>query len=192
MKYRDEILYRKEVIGKVHNGEKLSKQEREWLVTHKVYNEILGYPFLSVDILEIEKKCSINIKVEECNHNSRIAPVFGIPLGKGEIVACFDTFDRKGEKNTKPIKMLSLDVETKKEFNIECHSSSGLLTIFYQCDYYDDKMKMYKRESSYGANLSFAMIEEKICDNKYRFRCKSPLSDTFDALIFVVEWRQSD
>lgn len=188
MKYRDEILYRKKIFDKVYNGEKLSKQEREWLVTHKVYNEILGYPFLCVDVLEIEKKCSINIKLEECNHTNRIAPVLGVPLGKGKLMTDFDTFDRKGEKTSKPIKMLSLEFGEKKAFDIECYSSLGLLTVLYQCDYYDDKMKIFKRESSSGANLSFAMIEEKIGDNKYRFRCKSPVEDNFDALVFVIEF----
>ena len=43
-------------------------------------------------------------------------------------------------------------------------------------------------ESSMCGKTNYAMKREKIGANKVRYFCKNPDSDSFDALVFTVEW----
>ena len=60
----------------------------------------------------------------------------------------------------------------------------------YGCDYFDTVVNLHMSESSFTMNTDFAMKCEEISSNKVRYYCKEPLSDSFDAIIFTVEWNE--
>jgi hypothetical protein len=49
-------------------------------------------------------------------------------------------------------------------------------------------MKLNTRESSSTGNPSLAIRREVIDEHTIRYYCKSPVSDSFEALIFTVGW----
>ncbi len=102
MKYIQENQYRKSILNKINNGEKLSKEEREWLVTHPLYNTRYNSPdYYRMDVLNLNSKSLviIDIELEHVSYKHRIIPVISVPAQKGEIKTSFEVVDLYGNKS---------------------------------------------------------------------------------------------
>ena len=186
--YEKEIVYREQILQKVRNGIKPSPAERIWAATHPVYNRRLGFPFFNIAIesLDPNKWYLLRIRVESIEYNYRILPIICIPAGKGKIIADFELKDINGNiSRGAPVKMLGLE---SKYSEIKYLSTLGLISVEYECDYFDEKTNLHKRESSSTGNPDFAMIRKNVNEHMVRYCCKSPVGDLFDAMIFTIEW----
>lgn len=188
-----EIQYREAILQKARENIKITPQEREWLVTHPSYNKLLGYPYLNIAIEKIipEKWYSLKITVEDINYDKKINPVISVPAMKGEIICDFELIDYNGNVSKgKPVKMLGFEINCKKrQYEVRYKSKLGLLSVFYECDYFDEKQNLHMRQSSFGGNPAFAMEKHIVSDCITKFCCKVPGRNSFDAMVFTVEKR---
>lgn len=194
MNYDEEIMYRDLILSQARAGKKLTADERFWLVTHPIYNSLLGYPFLNADIVNLESNTCyrIHVKVEDLNYSNSIIPIITVPGGRGKIVTSTTLTNYKGDTIFgKSVKMLALLLDLEhSESGFEYKSDLGLLGVSYQCDYYDDKQQLMIRQSSDTGNGYFAMQRENVGSNKMLYRCKNPINHNFDSLVFSVEWEK--
>ena len=166
--YEYEIRYREMLLQKVRNNSKITSDERIWLVTHPVYNQPLGFPFFNVAIenLEPNKWYLVRVKLESTVRGN-------VSLGK-------------------PVKMLGFELEQHQMSEVKYLSVLGLLSVEYECDYFDEKQNLYKRQASSTGDPSFAMKKEIINNHLVKYRCKSPIGNSFDAMVFTIEWTEAD
>lgn len=192
MNYEEEIHYRNEIMTRVYRGERATAEETLWLATHKLFNWQLGYPYLNADIVQLKAKENyrIKIEIEYLSCANRIIPVITVPGGKGKIITDFQISDYNGNVTTgRPVRMLGVTVSQSHSQTEICYQSDlGLLGISYQCDYFDNKHNLLIRKDSITGDPSFAMIREVLSDNKMLYRCKLPTSDSFDSLVFSIQW----
>ena len=192
MDYIEEMKRRDEILSLAHSGKKITAEDRLWLVTHRAFNRKLGYPYLTKDIIDLSPKMSyrIRIQVESLTYPMRILPIVDVPGGKGKILTDCPLTDHKGNvKISKPVKMLGALVDLnhiKTEFLYQ--SDIGLLGVSYECTYYDEKQHLMIRSSSNTGDTAYAMLREDVSDNKILYRCKSPVGDSFDSLVFSIQW----
>ena len=191
---QEEITKRKNILDKVRNNIKISKEERLWLVTNPVYNLRWGTDAFNIAIEHIEPhKCyTLTIKIESISYDKRIIPIVSVPGAKGKIVAGFQLYDfKENETSRREVKMLGVGINRNapREYEVKYISDLGLVGVQYQCDYFDPKQNLNKRERSSTGNLSLAMRREIVNECTVRYYCKSPVTETFDALIFTIEWR---
>ncbi len=195
MVYKEEIDYRNEILLRVRNGKKISPEERLWLVTHRLINRSLGYPYLNTDIIHLQPKVnySIRVKVENLTISNRIIPVITIPGGKGKLVANTQLTDHNGNISPrKNVKMLGLLIDMNHcESKLSYQSNLGLLGVSYECDYFDDKQGIMLRKNSCVGDPKFAMLCEFLSDNKILYRCKAPTNDSFESFVFSIEWEHN-
>lgn len=192
MNYEEEVRYRNKILSQVRNGEKITSQDRLWLLTHRIINRTMGYPYLNTDIIHLCPKMNyvVRVKVENLTYPGRIIPVITVPGGKGKIVANTFLLDHNGDVTSKkPVKMLGLLVDLNyNEAEFAYQSSLGLLGVSYECDYFDDKQRIMLRKNSCVGDPNFAMLSEVIADNKILYRCKAPTTDSFESIVFSIEW----
>ena len=191
--YKENIEYRASLIKKTLTGGKITKEERNWCLENPAFNESYEEEYLMVDVLKLQPNCSheIRITVEKYSpQRHEIIPVLGVAERKGVIETTSGLLDLNGnevpQQQTKYLGMLINP--DNPQVCVRFKGEKGLLSVAYQCDYYDERENLYKRQSSSGANLAFAMQKTVISETKVRYSCKSPLGKTFDALIFTVEW----
>ena len=60
----EEIEYREKLLKTLRLGGKVEPSEREWLVTHKAFSDIYGWPFLVMDIIELEPNRTYTVTAE--------------------------------------------------------------------------------------------------------------------------------
>lgn len=191
MTYQEEINYREYILSKGSRGEKITAEDRLWLTTHRIYNRIMGYPYINTDIIQLtpKKMYNIHIRLENCTYAGRILPVFSVPGGKGKIIYKNPVRNLKGEVFLgKPVKMLGLFIDSQNpgtEFSY-C-SDLGMLEISFECEYYDENHRLMIRRNS-GDFHGYAMLSEHLAENKIRYRCKPPGTEDFDSFVFSVEW----
>ena len=196
MNYIEEINYRNQLLQRKINGGKISPEEKLWLETHPVYNQILGFPYLNRDIIQLKANgyYRVRIGVESRLVSERIHPIISVPGKKGSILVKNELFDCYGNKVAiRPVKVLGVlynQDSTNAEFIYR--SKLGLLEISYQCEFFDERMRCIRRESSNTGNTMFAMLREKIADNKLRYRCKFPNNQDYNSYVFFVEWSEID
>jgi len=186
-KHEEELKTREQIMNK----DKITKEDRLWLITHSLYNWKLGYPYYNdvIENIEPSKWYKLKMIVEAINYDNYLRYALHIHDKEGKIIGDGIITDINGNVTKKKfVKMLVFDVNPNETNEVYIYSSIGALSIVYGCDYYDPLVKLHKRELSSTGNALFAMIREEIKDNKVRYRCKSPLSDSFDALVFTAEW----
>lgn len=192
MNYEEEISYRNKILSRVRNGEKITSEDRLWLVTHRIINRTLGYPYLNTDIIHLRPEVNycIRVKVESLTYPGRILPVITVPGGKGKIVANTLLADHRGDVTSKKtVKMLGLLVDLNhNETEFSYRSNLGLLGVSYECDYFDDKQHIMLRKNSCVGDPNFAMLSEVLADNKILYRCKAPTNSSFESFVFSIEW----
>lgn len=191
LKYKTEIEYREQLLEKRSMGQRLTEDERFWLVTNPVYNRWHGYPFYNKDVISLRPNIlySIHIKIIEMPDRTPVTITLGVSDRKGKLIS--DEFlldiDGNGTKK-KTTKVLQFDLDKNKtDYYVKFKSEIGLLDISYGCDYYDERMKLFKKESSSTGNPCFAMIKDVISEVKVRYKCKHPKVDMYDMLIFEIE-----
>ena len=183
---------RNEILKKVKSGAKISKEERFFLETTPAYNSALGYPYLFKDVVNINSsdEVTISVVVESISYNEKIIPVISVPAQKGMISTSFELFNYKGElsKDNKT-KVLGVDLSDEhKSTVVQYKSDLSLLAVNYECWCYNMILKKTLPESSMCGKTNYAMSKEVVSENKIRYFCKSPDSDSFDAMVFTVEW----
>lgn len=194
MNYEEEIKYRESLMGKACKGIKITPDERTWLLSHSVYNHLLGYPYYNTVVEKLKPKTwyIITIVIESVAYSKKIYPIISVSAGIGKIITDFpivDLYNRKKESGT-PIKMLSLELEQGEKEKVKFISDLGRLSIEYEAECFNIVMN-YDMSISSGSDTSdFAMIREVINDHKIRYNCKSPEDDSFDAMIFTIEWTE--
>lgn len=188
-----EILHRENIINKVHNKIKISPEERMWLMTHPVYNVRYGADMFNIAIehLEPNKWFCIKLTVESISYDNRMIPVIGVPAGKGKIITDLKLHklsDKPVQLRT-PIKMLGIEsISENCEHFFDYFSELGILSVEYECDYFDKRTRLNMREASSTGNPDLVMRKETIDDHTVRYYCKSPVADVFDALVFNIQW----
>lgn len=183
---------RNEILKKVKSGAKISKEERFFLETTPAYNSALGYPYLLKDVVNINSsdEASLSVVVESISYDEKIIPVISVPAQKGMISTSFELFNYKGElsKDNKT-KVLGVDLSDEhKSTVVQYKSDLSLLAVNYECWCYNMILKKTLPESSMCGKTNYAMSKEVVSENKIRYFCKSPDSDSFDAMVFTVEW----
>lgn len=192
MNHEEEMSYRNKILSRIRNGEKIAVEDRLWLVTHRIINRTLGYPYINTDIIHLHPKVNylIRVKVESLTYPGRIIPVVTVPGGQGSIVANTLLTEHSGNiTSKKAVKMLGLLVDLNhNETEISYQSDLGILGVSYECDYFDDKQHIMLRKNSCVGDPNFAMLSEVLADNKLLYRCKAPTNDSFDCFVFSIEW----
>ena len=183
---------RNEILKKVKSGAKISKEERFFLETTPAYNSALGYPYLLKDVVNINSsdEVSLSVVVESISYDEKNIPVISVPAQKGMISTSFELFNYKGElsKDNKT-KVLGVDLSDEhKSTVVQYKSDLSLLAVNYECWCYNMILKKTLPESSMCGKTNYAMSKEVVSENKIRYFCKSPDSDSFDAMVFTVEW----
>ena len=194
--YSYEINNRNKIMDKIHQGVPITKQERTWLVTHSLFNRVLGFPYFNVCIEKIKPKTLYNVlvKIDNINYNNRITPVFGVPNNKGYIYFNDNIEDIDGNvffpKRVKILGFNKIDKQTKLSF--EYYSDLGLISVYYECNYLDTLVNLSKKECSSTGNPNFAITRNQISDNKITFSCKNPQVNSFDALVFTLTFEEQN
>ncbi len=187
-----QIEYRELLISRALKGERLSLEEKQWLVTNSVFNHKLGPPYTNYEIVKLPSSSNYNlvIKVEKITYENRIIPIISVPSSKGRILCGFPVTNLNGKTSVgKPIKMIGIEnIIVNQEICLEYQSKLGLLAIEYQCDYFDGKQDCNIRKSSSSGDFNFAMFKESLTHNKIRMHCKAPQTDNLEALVFTIEW----
>ena len=183
---------RNEILKKVKSGAKISKEERFFLETTPAHNSALGYPYLLKDVVNINSsdEVSLSVVVESISYDEKIIPVISVPAQKGMISTSFELFNYKGElsKDNKT-KVLGVDLSDEHKSTVAQYKSDlSLLAVNYECWCYNMILKKTLPESSMCGKTNYAMSKEVVSENKIRYFCKSPDSDSFDAMVFTVEW----
>lgn len=81
-------------------------------------------------------------------------------------------------------KDLLFDANLEPENELDLNSKTGEILVEYGCE----SEEANKVELSSVMDTNFSMLREKVDKNKYRYRCKNPLSETYDALVFTIDF----
>ena len=194
MNYKDNISRRKQIEQKAAK-EKLTNEEKGWLYTNPVFNPKFDFPCLQRDIIDIPTKQEIIVTVSVLRYgeNSKIyRPVISV-VGKGKLVVDNELFDhnmrRMTTKETKVLIPLFLKSDT---VSFKAFLESGMLSLAYQCEYYNTLTNVHMCETSDGANLAYGMIKKEMSDGNIVYFCKSPTSAEFGEqdFSFGVDWKK--
>ena len=191
--YEYEIQKRNKIMSR---APKLTIEERTWLMTHRTYNHKFGFPFLSKDIIKLSSNKTYNISVTMLskNYKSYIHPIFSVAAKPGYIIyGDREVEDRKGNMSIgKKIRSLCLEIrENLYNTDFIFNAELGLLEVVYVVSYFDEKSRIYQTTTS-GILANLSMLREDVSDNEVIYKCKNPLSDDFDAMIFSVKWEVLD
>lgn len=189
--YKNELAQRQAIMDKIRNGNSIDTKERTWLMTHSLYNTFYGIDAynISIEKVPLNRTLKLSIVIESCSYSGRIIPIISVPAAQGNIFTTMNLRDYDGHNTNKPIKMLGIEIVNNIQlYKLEYISELGLLGVHYGCDYYDEKLKLCKRESSSTGNPNLAMKKEILDEQAIRYYCKSPLTNAFDALVFRLSW----
>ena len=198
MNYKENIKYRETIEGKAYKSEKMSSEEKWWCISNPMFNPKYDFPCYVRDAISVpkDKKIKVTIEVLDFDKTPNVyRPVIGI-IGNGEILVDFDLVTYSGKKaKCRKTKILIplVDREYRTE-TFELFSIDGLVSIAYQCEYYDKFMKLYKREISDGAYLAYGMKKQVLSENRYIYFCKNPKAqnDDFNSFVFMVNFEFND
>ena len=198
MNYKDNIEYRNSIEEKAYNREKITESEKWWLRSNPVFNPRFDFGCYQRDIIKFKENRDITVTITSlnCKDKTKIfRPAIGV-VGKGSIKVNSQLLDIDGKavdcKETRIL--IPLFNETRNSTTVRVSSKAGLISVWYQCEYYDESVKAYTIEMSDGANLSYGMKKQLISDNEFLYHCKSPTdsTDNFDVYAFSVKIEESD
>ena len=193
MNYQDNINYRRFLEQKTFTTEKLTDSEKWWLSSNPRFNEKFEFPCLQRDVINIPKKHETIITVSVLNYadNTKIYRPVISTIGKGKIKVENELFNSNMEicKKKETRVLIPLFDISRNTVSFNAISESGLISVAYQCEYYSERMKLYVREISDGANLSYGMKRSDLSDNEFVYYCKSPDAsiDNFDSYAFSIK-----
>ena len=198
MNYKESIEYRKQLNGKYFIKEKLTEEEKYWLLSTPTFNPLYEDAFYQEDAIELtsNRKYLITVRVEHMEYKiDDMIPLFsGITKKDTIYTEDMEVFDLKNNIKKTPVRMLGLlNLKLGKEYEFYYNCGSGKLMVEYKCAYYDPKARLYKSESSI-CNMRYAMKKEQLTENKARYSCKHALADKNDlnGFVFTVEWHICD
>lgn len=192
MDFRENIKYRESLEVRACQGEKWTSEEKAWAAMNPIYNPLYDYPVFCRDIITLlpnqKYKITVN-RLSQTVEKDKFIPLLFISHGKGWITTSFPLMDIDMRLTSKTkTKMLGVHFDNKPFLPFEMEAQLGLLSVAYQCEYFDTFMGCFRRDSSHGAALSYGMLKEQIGENKIVYHCKAPFTDSFDAFSFSVEW----
>lgn len=189
--YRQEIAHRAELRQKALSGVKLTEEERLWMETHREFSQIHGAPFLKTDVILLEAGVNYRFDVTflEAAHPDKIYPWFKAPCGIGAIWTEVELTDYRGRKSVgKPVRMLETGISAEnRSFRFSYSSDCGALAVGFFCEYYDQQLHIKTGGYSSGADCLY-LLREDPGPNRVLYRCKSRYADSFDSLVFSLEW----
>ena len=189
----NEIRRRKELLQKANNRT-ITAEEQLWLITHPIYNQQRNDFSLNTSVEHFlpNKWYVFKIKVESVNYNGRIVPQIFVPDKKGKLKTDLILKNYKGEfVSKKSVRMIAFEPDNDSlEYTVEVFSTVGCLSVDYCCDYFDEKHCLHMRKASATGDPNFAMIREFLGEQTVRYYCKSPVVDSFDALVFSLKWME--
>ena len=192
--YEKEIVERERILQKAHTKEKILPEERQWLLTHSVYHLIYKKDAFAsyVERLEAKKWYKFTLTVEDVNYNP-ISILLMVAWGKGKIIMDAESFDKKGNSTTgKPVSGLEFHVESCKSVtHFDFYADLGFLTVEYKTMRYVPYSNIHLYASS-GSDATMAIKRVMVDNHTAKYFCKSPISESFDALIFSLSWREKD
>ena len=196
MNYKENINYRRSIEKKVMEKIKLTDEEKIWLSTNPRYNEKYSFPCLQRDIIAIPKNREINMVISELKNQDKtkiFRPVIGV-VGKGKIKVAVELYDYDMRHcNSKETSILiPLFNRNRDTVSVRIYSELGLISVAYQCEYYDERMRLRVCEMSDGAKLSYGMKRCDISEKEFAYLCKSPTvsNDNFDSYTFSIKTEQ--
>lgn len=196
MDYKENINYRRSIIARVYKSEKLTDEEKWWLKSNPSFNPRFDFPCYQRDVIHIPKNRDVSVTVAAVSYGDKAKiyrPVISV-VGKGAIKVSgklLDTYNNEVDCKETRVLVTLLD-ENRRSTTVTALSKLGLIDIYYQCEYYDERMRLHTREMSNGANLLFGMKKLVVSDNEFLYYCKSPTAlnystDCFNAFVFSVK-----
>lgn len=193
MDYKDNINYRHSLEQKVFVSDKLTDSEKWWCFSNPMFNERFDFPCYKRDVISIPENQETIITLNALSFADNInqyRPVISV-VGEGTIKVEHNLFMPSGKKSKSKktrIFVALLDVN-RNSTSFSVISKSGLISIAYQCEYYDERMRLHKCEFSDGANLAYGMKRKNMKNNKVVYYCNNPTNctDTFDSFVFSIE-----
>lgn len=188
MLVQEEIAYRDSIMKKAYNKQKITPEERIWLITHPLYHLTLGAPFLSEDILKVSPNVlyTVKIKQELVMCENMPVPIIGVPPHKKGYIHM--------NSLEKPVKILGLIFDGISEpIEVKLKTPDGFVSIGYEYTYYDELQHITVCQKS-NSHLGFAMKKEILSDNKILYHCKLPNdkeSNCFEKYVFSIEFNQN-
>ena len=185
MTIQEEIKYRETIMQKAYNRQKLTTEERIWLITHPLYHSKLGAPYLLKDIIKVQPNTlyAVQIKQESVLCANMPVPIIGIPPHKKGFIRI--------NSLEKPVKILGLLFDKLDEpIEVQLKTPEGFISVEYEYTYFDELQNITVRQAS--SNLSFAMKKEYVSDNKVAYHCKLPNNPdfkNFEDYVFSVKWK---
>lgn len=184
----DDIEYRKYLKNK---KEKLTLDEKKWLATHPVYNEILGCSILRADCISIDPKIPYLITVKMVSNDKllRITPTISVPLKKGYIKTndlVYNINHVTVPQNEKIYMLSTCNTYDHPTSEMEYYSDLGCFEISYDCEITDHRGCKYWGSSKMIRGLG--MQKEQISDSKVIYRCNDVTHKIFESYIFSIEW----
>ena len=191
------IEMRNRLMERIHNGEVLPADARQWLQEHPFYSTRYGAPYAIADMLPVAPGKDIAVTIQ-CLHDDPdhpIVPTFTIPFEKNGFVklakvAHSDQDFRGMKQSTK----LSLRLIKGITATLRCRSDSGLLMVTYQGWVPDNKPMPLWAESIQCPR--FAMKKTVHADNLIHYDCcgadmsqehlEEP--EEFNRFSFLVNW----
>lgn len=179
------IAYRDEIMTRVRNREKITKEERNWLQSNPVYNQKYGPDALAIDILYLEPKTKYHVKLSFVGKKSKDTfwTKFTCVLGEGYIEVPNDPKKYGGE-------IYKLSVEFPK-MEFELFTKNGLIQIDYT-QFYFCEINGITSGVSGSTDPRLAMKKTILADTKILYSCKAVDSDDFESYQFLVEWWKTE
>ena len=193
MNYKDNINYRHSLEQKVFEKKKLTSAEKTWLRSNPRFNEKYSFPCLQRDIIDIPRNHEAILRVSVLSNQDKTKiyrPVISV-VGKGKIIVENELFNSSMTNCTSKTTSILIPLfdENRPTISMRVISELGLISIAYQCEYYNNRMKLCVREISDGADLSYGMKRCDVSNNEFVYYCKNPSvsDDSFDSYVFSIK-----
>ncbi len=194
---QEEIDYRDELMRRVINGEKPTKAEREWKLTHVIYNKLKGYPYMCMDILQFKKKTEYQVTLRVISNLSEAfaAPVIGVAYGKGALTILSGYLEDSHGNISKTNKTKFLGVDISKpgdEDTVTFISDLGLMKVGFQSlEIPKHSPGIRVTHTSTSPYHGLYMRKEMVSDNHVIYKCnKCDMEDCEEAFVFEIEWSE--
>lgn len=182
----EEIAYRGRLLERARSGGKLEPDEREWLVTHKAFSDIYGWPYLVMDIIKLEPNCNYTVTAELLfsNCSEMMISTVSLPRSKGRIL--FD--DKNGQSQMTKAVGLFFD-EKNKELTFSLKSKMGLMCVTMEYRTKDHRGVEHWRSSVNDDRLAMKIIEST--DTKRRYSCCGIENSQTEHFDFELRWEKA-
>ena len=187
---------RDELLSAAIRGIKLSKEEREYMLTTPAYIQLEPTPSYYFDIIDLQPDVMYKITVRRTTlfHTENFYPSIDIPTGEGFIQVDADLRDCRGKlKKDHRTKALGLLPNPhRKEWEFLLKSQIGKMRIRYHCCAMMPLMGRYYMADSLSGDSRLAMSKKILAQNKVKYFCKDAGSQRPKAYHFSVEWKALD